>query len=152
MNLKPRMPRQLLVSSLVPEENHLNVRNVCDQGRDTRKKHIAEAVLNNWRIALLALLYMVDTSELFPLLLHYQMHPKRYILSLCNVKSMLIMVYYFPVYISKYPSCQDSITVMSQFVFVNMQTIWRHAQEARVCLGPDSGDSFSLVFPYFNPK
>ena len=47
MNLKPRMPRQLLVSSLVPEENHLNVRNVCNQGGDTRKKHIAEAVLNN---------------------------------------------------------------------------------------------------------
>ena len=47
MNLKPRMPRQLLVSSRVPEGNHLNVRNVCNQGMDTRRKHIAEAVLIN---------------------------------------------------------------------------------------------------------
>ena len=76
MNLKPRMPRQLLVSSLVPEGNHLNVINVCNQGRDKRKKHIAEAVLNNGRIALLELLYMAETSQLFPLLLNYQMHPQ----------------------------------------------------------------------------
>ena len=119
MNLKPRMPRQLLVSSLVPEGNHLNVINVCNQGRDKRKKHIAEAVLNNGRIALLELLYMAETSQLFPLLLNYQMHPKRYILSLCNIKSMLIMVFYFPVYISKHPSCQDSISNCSHITMKN---------------------------------
>ena len=47
MNSKPRMPRQLLVSILVSEGNHLNVGNACNRGRDTKKKHVAEAVLNN---------------------------------------------------------------------------------------------------------
>ena len=60
MNLKPRMPRQLLVSSLEPEGNHLNVRHVCNQGREAREKHVAEAVLNNKEIFNRAIVFFLS--------------------------------------------------------------------------------------------